>query len=175
MWESLLPSKGVWSMQGDEIDHLHQNTAWAHPSAAPALPGALCWRKRGLNVHYNAAKRGGETSLDPSVPNPPPQSYSEVFYNVMGRHWIGYCEHNVMHACPRLNDFRQCPINSDIGKPADLAVFICHSAPIDLYHLQNIDIFATFVVLCIFNSSSDFPTLIQKLPCFSWSVSFCFS
>lgn len=42
MWESLLPSEGVWSMQGDEIDHLHQNTARARPSASPALPGAHC-------------------------------------------------------------------------------------------------------------------------------------
>lgn len=42
MWESLLPLEGVWNMQGDEIDHLHQNTASAHPSVAPALPGALC-------------------------------------------------------------------------------------------------------------------------------------
>lgn len=80
-----------------------------------------------------------------------------------------------MHACPRLNDFRQCPINSDIGKPADLAVFICHSAPIDLCHLQNIDIFETFVVLCVFNSLSDCPMLNRKLPCFLWSVSLRFS
>ncbi len=50
--ESLLPLEGVWNMQEDEIDHLHQSTVQALPSASSAPPDTHCWQRMCVNIHY---------------------------------------------------------------------------------------------------------------------------
>lgn len=149
MWESLLPSEGVWSMQGDEIDHLHQNTAWARPSASPAPPGAHCWRRRmSVNVPYSAAT--GKNISWPFTWSPFTSLFTILFCKLMGRQW------NVVLLTKCDDQHQQSHHYSATGKPADLI------------HLPQ------YIIISVFNCLSEFPMLHRQLPCFLRFFLICF-